>query len=167
MDRHWAISAKGILWREEGVLLAANDRQEWELPGGHVEPGESPEEAVIREWREETGLTVRVDRLVDAAFYTPLAGGRSVFLVFYTVQEDVLEPLTLSEEHQALVWVRANNLPANLPDVYRRAIGRAGDGTVMHRVAQLVAERTLRDGESRMRRLQTREETPPRIGVGE
>src|SRR5690606_33882885 len=65
------IAAYGVVWDDEGrILLArgsdkADDPGWWFLPGGGVEHGEHPRDAVIREFAEETGLTVEVDRALD------------------------------------------------------------------------------------------------------
>ncbi len=48
----------------KNVLIKRNDLPVWDLPGGHVEEGESLIEAAIREVKEETGLDVRITRLV-------------------------------------------------------------------------------------------------------
>ncbi len=58
--------AGAIIPDEQGrvLLQRRGDRGVWGLPGGALELGESAEEAVIREVREETGLEVRVERLV-------------------------------------------------------------------------------------------------------
>lgn len=60
--------AGAIITDEQGrvLLQQRGDRGTWGLPGGALELGESAEEAAIREVREETGLEVRVERLVGA-----------------------------------------------------------------------------------------------------
>ncbi len=68
--------------REESILLTKRlDVPIWVLPGGGIEPGETPEEAVIREVEEETGLIVTIVR--KTAEYLPnnhLAAFTHVFI---------------------------------------------------------------------------------------
>ncbi len=56
---HAAIGVGAILHGPRGLLLGRHRRGTWELPGGTVEPGESLEETVVRELREETGIESR------------------------------------------------------------------------------------------------------------
>jgi 8-oxo-dGTP diphosphatase len=59
------VSVYAIIFEEGRVLLAhRNDIDWWNLPGGGMEAGETVEEAMIREAREETGLEVAIERLV-------------------------------------------------------------------------------------------------------
>jgi 8-oxo-dGTP diphosphatase len=54
------------------VLLALRDRPPiWNLPGGGVEPGESPWDAAVREVREEVGAQIAVDRLTGVYHRPP------------------------------------------------------------------------------------------------
>jgi len=60
-------SAGGVVVRDgEMLLIATAGGRRWQLPKGRLEPGESPEQAAVREVREETGVTARV--------VAPLAG---------------------------------------------------------------------------------------------
>ena len=57
-------SAFAIILHSDHILLVkARDKANWQLPGGRIESGESPVDAVVREVKEETGLEARVGRL--------------------------------------------------------------------------------------------------------
>lgn len=60
-------SVAGIIFSPDQssvLLIKRRDVPVWVLPGGGIDPGELPEHAVVREILEETGFTVKVDRLV-------------------------------------------------------------------------------------------------------
>ena len=52
---NFPVSIKGVLVEAGRVVLLENDRDEWELPGGRLEPGEAPETCLAREFAEEWG----------------------------------------------------------------------------------------------------------------
>lgn len=66
-DHRVSTAAGGVIFNDEGDVLLIKEnygRHRYGLPGGRVDYGETPEEAVIREVREETGLEVTVTDLI-------------------------------------------------------------------------------------------------------
>jgi ADP-ribose pyrophosphatase YjhB (NUDIX family) len=89
-------------------------RDAWGVPGGKIDRGETMEEALVREFREETGLAVRDVRFVavyDAVdseeFYKP---SHMVLLNFVCHCDG--GPITLSDEAQAWGWVTVEEASA-------------------------------------------------------
>ena len=76
----------------------------WEFPGGKVEPGESPSVALIRECREELGVTVRVGELLGSADIAA-----DLMLRVYATALEAGEPQPL-EDHDELQWLTAAEL---------------------------------------------------------
>lgn len=125
----WVVSVKGVLLDGDRVLLAHNDRDEWELPGGQLEPGEQPVDTLVREFAEETGLTVRVGSLIDAQRFEVIPGASVVIISYRCERSDPAEIVTVSAEHRTVEFHRLTELDQlNLPDAYRRVI-RSVTGT--------------------------------------
>ena len=116
------VSVKAVIVDRGRVLLLANDRGEWELPGGRLDPGESETEALVREIDEELGVTALVGpRLAEEPF--EVIPGRTVRIVSYGCEIDRTDGLRISAEHRDLIWAPTGALgDLPIPAVYRRAI---------------------------------------------
>ncbi|OXM51765.1 7,8-dihydro-8-oxoguanine-triphosphatase [Amycolatopsis thailandensis] len=88
--------------RRPGSFLGGN----WELPGGTVEPGERPAETVVREFAEETGLTVRATGERGTHSWDDVEGRpmRIHATVYTLTEEEPREVLLDPEEHDAFIW---------------------------------------------------------------
>ncbi|MBM3545512.1 MAG: NUDIX domain-containing protein [Alphaproteobacteria bacterium] len=116
------VSVKAVILEGERVLLLANDRGEWELPGGRIDPGESETQALAREIEEELGVTARIGaRLAEEVL--EVIPGRHVRIVSYGCAIAPGAALRLSAEHRTLLWAPVDALgDLPIPAVYGRAI---------------------------------------------
>jgi 8-oxo-dGTP pyrophosphatase MutT (NUDIX family) len=126
IDPRWPVSVKGVILDGDRVVVLRNERGEWELPGGRLEPDESIEECLVREVHEELGVIVTVGPLVDAWLYD-LAEG-TVLVMAYGCSADASADMQHSSEHSEIAWLDAASLwDEPIPPGYLRAIGRWRD----------------------------------------
>lgn len=119
------VSVKGVLVTSDGkVVLVFNERGEWELPGGRIEVGESPEDCLAREIEEELGVTAKVGQPIESYLFEVIPG-RHVFIVTYSCSVEGTFRPRLSHEHTQVGTFALDDLPASLPRGYVRSIHAA------------------------------------------
>jgi ADP-ribose pyrophosphatase YjhB (NUDIX family) len=107
------VAVATLILRDDKVLLVKRGGEPkkgfWALPAGFIEWDEAPETAARRECLEETGLTVRIDRLVDV-FHTPDDGGLADIVIAYaaTIVEGTLQAADDADDAQ---WFTRTDLP--------------------------------------------------------
>ncbi|MBI3709340.1 MAG: NUDIX hydrolase [Proteobacteria bacterium] len=118
------MSIKGVVFVGDRVVLLKNERDEWELPGGKLEPGEDPIPCLAREIAEELSITVEVGAILDCWRYD-IRNKVEVVVVSYGCHAGSAESLKPSNEHKALGLFTLQELgDLKMPDGYRRAIRR-------------------------------------------
>ncbi|MBB2835638.1 UNVERIFIED_ORG: 8-oxo-dGTP diphosphatase [Rhizobium esperanzae] len=90
--------------RPEGKSLAGL----WEFPGGKVEPGETPEETLVRELEEELGIKTKIACLAPLTFASHSYETFHLLMPLYICRR--YEGIAQAREGQALKWVRAQAL---------------------------------------------------------
>src|SRR5688572_28360258 len=120
----FTVTAGAIVFNESGQVLLLKHRfrtgSGWGLPGGFLETGEQPVDALRRELREEIGLEVRdVEVFAARSFRKP----RQVEVLFVCRADSSLQPKTIEVEQAE--WFSLSTLPDGLPKDQRRFVERA------------------------------------------
>lgn len=98
-----------LVYNEDAYLLQDRVKEDWKgytLPGGHIESGESIVHAIVREMKEETGLTILNPKLCGVKQF-PIEDGRYIVFLFRT---DKYEGELISSEEGNMHWVKKKEL---------------------------------------------------------
>lgn len=125
--RHpWLPVVAGIIRREQSVLLGLRPEGgslagKWEFPGGKIEIGEQPEEALARELKEELGIRAEIGPLRFATTHNYAEIG--VMILFYEINYWTGQPTPI--HHAEVKWVSIDEITKlALPDANRNILDR-------------------------------------------
>ncbi len=108
---HWIPVSAGIIRKGDHILVGRRPEGHslgglWEFPGGKIERGENPEQALIRELKEELGIESEIGTLLFA--HTHSYGDVNILILFYEVRFWVGEPK--ANHHVEIEWIKPKEL---------------------------------------------------------
>ncbi len=103
----------GLIFRDDEILVCQRTRHQsmplkWEFPGGKIEPGEQPRDALRRELEEELGIVAEIGDEISRIVHTYPSGG-SVELRFYAVA--LFEGALENRIFRDIQWAKRGDLP--------------------------------------------------------
>lgn len=125
---NWSQSVGGVCLRDGKVLLARHTygagKGMFIIPGGYVDFGETPEETLVREYQEETGITVKAGKLLGMRF-----SAKDWYAVFEAIYIQG-EARSDGDENDQVVWMDINEALANesVPVLTKKMISCAISG---------------------------------------
>ena len=123
---HWIPVVAGFLKRGNQVLVGQRPEThslagQWEFPGGKIESGESPEQALARELDEELGIEATVGELKLSCVHN--YGDVNILILFYEIQFWKGEPKT--KHHLMLEWIEPQELlTRSIPEANKKILDR-------------------------------------------
>ena len=124
----------GILVRGDEILCCQRTEHQalplkWEFPGGKIEPGETPQQALRRELEEELGIEAEIGKQLAAVDHT-YVNGNSVQLQFFKVERFQRE--LENRIFQDIRWVSRKDLPKlDFLDADRDIVRRLATGNLL------------------------------------
>lgn len=126
IKKNWIPVAAGILKKGKQILVGQRPENnslagQWEFPGGKIELGESPEEALARELREELGIEAEIGELKLAVTHSYEDVG--IIILFYEVSYWKGEPKP--RHHHQIEWIYPEELKTRtIPEANRRILDK-------------------------------------------
>ncbi len=120
MNTKQVVVCLGLIIKDKEVLLVQRKEEEcvdahlkWEIPGGKIETGETPEEATVREIREETGIEVKINKLIPQILTVNWEyswGIQQTFLICY--QCDFIKQHAIVKDHHVntIQWIPLDDI---------------------------------------------------------
>lgn len=115
-------AAGGVVVDGEGRALMIHRNGRWDLPKGHIEAGECPEQAALREVFEETGVRAEIVKFLRATRHTYLLRGTRELKTTRWFEMRALSTATTPQKEEGIdraEWLTPREIDALLPGSYR------------------------------------------------
>ena len=117
--KDWGLTVRGVVKKENKILIlrrhpkSRNNPHKYELPGGKVDPGEFFDEALIREFKEETSLDVKLRSLFETVQdeFISRRTNQPISTVQLMMNLDIISgEVKISDEHDDFKWTSIEEL---------------------------------------------------------